>query len=151
MRVPTAPLIAIASLALFTLLAVGVVQFTGVGKHAGPPPTVLEARGLRFEDRADGGVLVIDAASGATIETLAAGSSHFLRASLRGLAYERRALGVGDEAPFSIERLADGRLWLRDTVTDQVIDLWAFGPTNAQAFGKYLEVPSIASAQEAVK
>jgi hypothetical protein len=40
--------------------------------------------------------------------------------------------------PFSVRRTTDGRLVLADPATDRVVDLWAFGETNARAFARFL-------------
>jgi len=57
---------------------------------------------------------------------------------LRGLVRERRLSGIGSSAPFVLRRWADGRLTLEDPKTGRVIDLGAFGVTNAQAFAKLM-------------
>jgi putative photosynthetic complex assembly protein len=54
---------------------------------------------------------------------------------------ERRSHGLGMEHPFRIARYPDGRLVLEDLATDRVIDLQAFGPTNAGAFARLLAAP----------
>ena len=51
----------------------------------------------------------------------------------------RRSRGVGDDTPFQVARLADGRLILRDLGTGQVIELRSFGPTNEGAFAALLD------------
>ena len=86
---------------------------------------------------ADGGVVVVDGeATG--VARLAPGTNGFLRATLRGLVRERRRNGLGAEAPFRLTAHADGRLTLQDAATGRLVDLEAFGATNAGAFAALL-------------
>jgi putative photosynthetic complex assembly protein len=100
----------------------------------------LVQRDLRFEDRSDGGVNVIDAGSKRVIEIVAPGTNGFLRGALRGLARQRRLQGLGSEAPFRLTARSDGSLQLLDLATRQYIDLNSFGPTNSGVFAKLLTV-----------
>ena len=70
------------------------------------------------------------------------GSNGFIRGVMRGLARERMLHGIDAAPPFRLIRWADGRLSLEDTATGRLIDLAAFGPTNAQAFARLLTAPS---------
>ena len=103
-------------------------------------PPAIAAVELRFEDLDDGGVAVIDATDGRTLDVLEPGSNGFVRGAMRSLVRERRASNVGAEAPFSLLRTANGQLLLHDPTTDRRIDLRAFGATNADAFGRFLEL-----------
>lgn len=94
----------------------------------------LAMRDLRFADRSDGAVVVTDARTGGTIETLAPGNEGFVRGAMRGLVRERRRAGSGPEAPFRLSAWPDGRLTLEDTATGNIMELHAFGRTNAEAF-----------------
>jgi putative photosynthetic complex assembly protein len=100
----------------------------------GPPRA---ARALRFVDRADGGIDVLDAASGRVIDR-AHGEQGFLRGTLRGLARERRRRRLGSDMPLQLQRRADDRLQLLDPATGERIDLDAFGPDNAAVFARWL-------------
>jgi putative photosynthetic complex assembly protein len=100
--------------------------------------TTLMQRDLRFEDRSDGGVNVIDAGSKRVIEIVAPGTNGFLRGALRGMARQRRLQGLGSEAPFRLMARSDGSLQLEDLATRRHIDLSSFGPTNSGAFAKLL-------------
>lgn len=138
-RVGTVPLLGIA--ALMALTVVGVAAKSLSRDRAQPvvvDAEVIEERALRFEDSDAGEVLVIDAATGETLEILSVGGGGFLRATLRGLARERRAFAVGNEVPFHIKRYSNGQLMLVDPVTDRHVDLVAFGPVNAGVFARYL-------------
>jgi putative photosynthetic complex assembly protein len=93
---------------------------------------------LRFEDRADGGVAVRRAEDGRAVAVLAPGADGFIRATLRGLARERRRGDLGPEKPFRLTAWAGGGLTLEDAATGRVLDLRAFGATQAEAFARFL-------------
>ena len=131
------------------LLVAGVLAIVVAAKLAGAPavkdvpaPVVAE-RELRFEDRADGAVVVVDVQRPERSQVLAAGTGTdgFLRATLRTLARERHRQGIGAAPPFRLSALADGRLILEDPSTHRRVDLEAFGPTNAQRFARLLDMP----------
>lgn len=133
---PRGPMIAIGALLLAALVAVTAVRLSGVSVRE-PDAQSIATRLLRFEDRPDGGVAVIDAASGRTLDTVH-GEQGFLRGALRALARERRMREVGALPPFELAARADGRLTLADTATGARIDLESFGPTNAGVFARLL-------------
>jgi putative photosynthetic complex assembly protein len=137
-HIPRGLLLAAAALVLISLLAVTAVRLSGVSIHT-PDATAVATRSLRFEDRADGSVAVIDARSGREVERVQ-GEAGFIRGALRALARERRKRDLGAEAPFDLIGRADGRLTLTDPATGERIDLESFGPTNAAAFARLLTV-----------
>ncbi len=135
---PRAALLGAASLVVGSLLLVGVARLTGY-KPAQPDATaVVESRNLRFEDRADGAVLIYSAPADRLVDTLPPGTNGFVRGVLRGLVRERRADQIGAAPPFRLTRWADGRLSLDDPSTGRHVDLEVFGPTNAGAFADIL-------------
>jgi putative photosynthetic complex assembly protein len=156
---PRAPLIAIGSIVVATLLAVAAVRLSGMSIHTPDAPARMTLM-LRFEDRPDGSVAVLAAKDGHVIDTIV-GQSGFVRGTLRGLARERRREGIGDEPPFELISRADGRLTLIDPSTSRRIDLESFGPTNASSFARFLEdgsaeaetpaAPALATAQPAAQ
>jgi len=85
---------------------------------------------------------VLDAVTGELISTIGVGGSGFVRSTLRGLVRSRRLHGTLDTSPFILEQHANGQLLLIDPVTDQAVDLWAFGQTNAMVFASYLPATS---------
>ncbi len=121
-----------AGVILFSLLSVGLVRITGNGPDQKPAPASFE-RPLRFEDRPDGSIAVIDGRTGGLISSVK-GEQGFLRGALRALSRERKARGIGSELPFQLMARTDGGLTLYDPVTSQRVDLESFGPTNAGAF-----------------
>lgn len=120
----------------FSLIAVGTIRLSGQGPDQLAAPAALE-RALRFEDRPDGGIHVIDFESSQTI-TVLQGEQGFVRGTVRTLARERRTRDIGSEQPFALVARQDGGLTLFDPSTGKRVDLEAFGPTNAGAFAKLL-------------
>jgi putative photosynthetic complex assembly protein len=106
--------------------------------EAGSAAAISTAVQLRFSDRADGAVVVQRAADGTEIAVLGEAGSGFIRGVLRGLARDRRMRGIDAMPPFELVRWSDGRLTLRDTATDRLIDLGAFGSTNLEAFAQLM-------------
>ena len=123
----------------FSLLSVGLVQLTGNGPNQQVGRGAVE-RELRFEDRPDGGIAVIDGRTGQPVAALH-GEQGFVRGALRALARERRSRELGPELPFQLVAHADGRLTLVDPATGKRVDLESFGPTNAGEFARLLPNP----------
>jgi putative photosynthetic complex assembly protein len=136
---PRTPLIAVAALLAFALLAAAVGGFTGLGRTHSPDAAAVSERSLRYEDRPDGSIVVTDARDGQIVASIAPGTNGFLRGTLRGLARERKRQGIGAEQPFQLVARADGRLTLIDPATGRRVDLESFGPTNTTVFAQLLE------------
>ncbi len=134
---PQAALIGAGLLLSATLLLVSMNEVTD-SRPTSQTVDQLAFRDLRFEDGPDGSIVVYDVAAGELIETVAAGGDGFVRATLRGLARDRKIAGLGPEAPFRLAAWADGRLTLEDPVTGRFVELTGFGQTNAHAFGRLL-------------
>jgi putative photosynthetic complex assembly protein len=130
-------LIAGGLLIAFVLTSVALVRITGNGPDQRAAAGVAE-RHLRFLDRPDGGIAVIDARSGLQV-ALIEGEQGFVRGALRTLARERKVRGAGAEQPFQLIARKDGGLTLYDPVSRQHVDLTAFGPTNAGNFAQLLQ------------
>ncbi len=142
---PRGLLLAIGVLISATLLLVALARSNGVGlmrtrdiEPAASAATVVREAALRFADRGDGAVVVTRATDGALVAVLESGSGGFVRGVMRGLARERRMHGIESTPPFLLTQWSDGRLTLRDTATDRLIDLGAFGQTNLGAFAALL-------------
>lgn len=141
---PRALLAALGALVIASVIGVGFVRLTGIGVvHVADAPAV-SVREFRFEDRADGGITVRDAASGRIVHEVAPETNGFLRGTMRGLARERHRRGIGPEIPFRMIGRADGKLTLEDPATGRRVDLGSFGPTNAAAFAGLMAVPPTA-------
>jgi len=139
---PRGPLLGAGVLVAVALLLAGAGRIVGTGS-ASVTAAPVAARDLRFEDRADGGVSILDARDGRQVDVAEAGTNGFMRATLRGLARERRLRGVeaGASAPFRVTAWADGRVTLDDPATGRHVELEAFGQTNEAAFARLLPAP----------
>ena len=135
---PRGPLLGAGVMVLIALLLTGVSRYTGVGVVTVEPANPVEVRSLRFEDKPDGSVAVLDADTQNLIDTLAPGTNGFVRGVMRGLARERKMSGLSDQAPFDLVRWDDRRLSLRDTATGREIELVSFGITQLETFAKML-------------
>jgi putative photosynthetic complex assembly protein len=133
-RFPRAPLFAMGALVLLAVAAVAAVRLTGVGAMKDTDAPVVAVRELRFEDRPDGSIVVLDAAGQHLVDTVAPGTNGFLRGTMRGLARERKREGIGPTLPFRLVGHSDGQLTLEDPGTGRRVDLGSFGPTNAAVF-----------------
>jgi len=105
------------------------------------PAQVLQ---LRFEDRPDGSIAIIDYKTGKQIDAVQ-GEAGFVRGTLRGLAQERKRRGLDSGPPFELIYRTDGRLTLSDTATGRMVDLESFGPTNAGSFYRLLDPVHLAA------
>ena len=133
---PKEVLFAAVALIVLTLVGASVARLTGLGRTPALEARPVTVLSLRFDDQSDGSVLVRRAGDGALIYTIAPETNGFMRATLRGLAQERRRSGIGDTTPFLLTRWSDGRMSLDDTTTGRNVALDAFGETNASAFAQ---------------
>ena len=136
---PRGPLFGAGALVLLTILLAGTARFTGLGTSQVDPANPVQTRDLRFEDRDDGSVAVLEAKDGAVVEILAPGTNGFVRGVMRGLARERRSRGIGDGPSFNLTLWRDGELSLTDNATGRTIELTAFGSTNRASFAVLLD------------
>lgn len=134
--VPRLPLIGVGVMLAVILAGVVAVSQSGMVIRAPDAPAVT-VRELRFEDRPDGSIAIFDGKTGAEVDAVT-GQAGFVRGTLRGLARERRARGLGPEQPFQLIGRADGRLTLSDPATGRTVDLESFGPANAGVFAQML-------------
>ncbi|MBY6204866.1 photosynthetic complex assembly protein PuhC [Halomonas denitrificans] len=138
-EVPRQALIAAGLLIGLTIAAVAAFRIAGLEPSARIPAAEppVQSRELRFEDGADGSVLVYAAVPDGpdrVIHVVHSGEGGFIRGILRSLARARTASGIGPEHPFILRQQPSGTLLLEDPQTRQRIDLQAFGPTNIEAF-----------------
>ena len=136
---PPFALFGVAALIGFALIAVASYTLMHEPRAPDNSSSAIKIRDLRFVDLGAGEVAVQDWPGGDRVATLAPGSENFIRGVLRGLARERRSIGIGDAEPFRISRFADGHLTLEDRATGRILFLDAFGPTNAGAFAQLLD------------
>lgn len=140
--IPRGALIGAAGMIAVAIAAAVSGGLLGIGKVTVSPGQVAEARELRFEDAPDGAVLVRAAADGRVVDTLAPQTNHFVRGTVRGLVRERKRERIGQEPPFRLSRLTDGRLILEDPATKRRVDLDAFGRSNVGAFAAIMAAAS---------
>jgi putative photosynthetic complex assembly protein len=133
--IPRMAIAAMAGLLAMAVIFAATARLTGVGTFHAPVVAAAKSVDLVFADRADGAVEVT---GGGRTTVLEPGTNGFIRGVMRGLARDRRARGIGAEVPFHLVRRVDGRLSLEDPATGRVLDLGAFGPTNADAFSRLL-------------
>lgn len=126
----------LAGLATLSLAGVAAARLWGWEPASADAPTVRQRR-LHFLDRPDGGIAVVDAESGSTVEVVH-GEQGFLRGVLRSMARERRRHDQDARLPLELHGRSDGRLTLLDPATGRRIDLESFGPTNAAVFARWL-------------
>lgn len=96
------------------------------------------SRDLRFSDRADGAVVVTNAATGRQLDVVEPGTEGFVRGAMRGLVRQRRIAEIGPDVPFRLSAWPDGRITLQDMANGNTMELHAFGRTNAEAFLRLL-------------
>lgn len=138
-RVPRGALRAAAAIIVFAIAAAGFARISGFGRSEMPASTPVEQRALLFEDRADGAVVVREAAGKAVLDVIQPGAFGFVRVAMRGMARDRKIHGVGSEQPFMLTRWADRRVTLDDPETGRRLDLAAFGRVNGEAFERLLD------------
>ena len=137
---PIAPLVGASMLVVIALVGVAAFRASGLETtHVADSP-VVSRTALRFEDQANGSILVLSGREGTVVDIVAPGTNGFLRGTLRGLARERHRQGIGPEQPFQLSGHADGRLTLADPATGRHVNLEAFGPTNAAVFVRLLQL-----------
>ena len=133
---PKGVLVGAAILISFAISTTLFGRVSDIGVSHMPDISAYRVLELRFADRTDGGIDLHDASDGATISTVPPGIGGFVRATMRGLARERRREGIGEEPPFTLTRWTDGTVSLEDKTTGRRVNLDAFGPTNAEAFAR---------------
>jgi len=144
--IPKVPLAMIGGIAVLSLLLAAASSFGLVDRDAVPEASRAAAgteqvasRSLFFHDASDGGVLISDAATGATVSKVEPGTGGFIRSTMRGLVLVRQRAGIGDETPFELTEWTDGGLTLSDPATGERRELVGFGDDNRAAFAVLLE------------
>jgi putative photosynthetic complex assembly protein len=132
--VPRSTLIGAALLIAFAFSITLFGRSTDIGTVHMPAARAYQTVLLHFVDQNDGGVTIIDASSGAVLQTISPGTNGFLRSMMRGFAHERSRDGIGPETPFTLTRWSDGTMSLTDENTGRRVDLDAFGPKQSEVF-----------------
>jgi putative photosynthetic complex assembly protein len=147
--IPPAVIKMAGALLLGVLLLTGAVRLGWLPESANPEASraaanvgVVQERQLRFADRADGAVVISNAASGETVKVIAFGEGGFVRATLRRMAKARAAKGIGAEPPFKLTRFENGALALTDPQTGREAEIHGFGADHSRVFAEMLEGPA---------
>ncbi len=140
--IPKQVLLAFGVIIAATLIGVAFARFNSTGDGLQPSAPVLVTRALLFADLPDGSVGIWEPGKLASMTVLPGGTNGFIRATMRGLARERKRTGFDMSKPFELSSHTDGTLTLNDTATGRMIDLGSFGPTNAQDFARLLTAPA---------
>lgn len=143
-------LIGVGAVLLFTMAMTGAVSAGLIPLSADPAAsraaqnvTPAQTRELRFADRADGAVVVSDAATGETVKVIEFGQGGFLRATMRRMAKARIAAGIGAEPPFKLVQWENGALSLSDPQTGREAEIHGFGSDHSKVFADMLREPVV--------
>ncbi|MEY3724080.1 MAG: putative photosynthetic complex assembly protein PuhC [Pseudomonadota bacterium] len=124
------------ALGVVAVFAAWVIQESRqIARYPDAPATLIKQ--LRFEDRADGSIAVVDYQTKQQVDVII-GEAGFVRGALRTLAQERKRREISSEPPFELIARQDGRLTLADPSTGRMIDLESFGAINSQHFARLL-------------
>ena len=145
-RFPKSALYAAGALIAISIVTVGSIRLGMLPAPETAPQSrerrqvaVQVAREFRFEDRADGALLVTDVAAGRLVFIFPPGSNTgFIRGVMRGMMRERRLKQVDRAGSVTVAQWADGALTLTDTSTGRILELGSFGSTNRAAFAQLL-------------
>jgi putative photosynthetic complex assembly protein len=133
------PFVAIIAVLGFIMALIAGARLSGFEPESSLPMQAAEETiTLKFEDAANGVVLVRDASSGKVIEDFGVGEGAFLRATLRALVNQRRKEGVTTQGDFRLERHNGRQFYLIDEATGRALALNAFGPGNAAVFAAFM-------------
>lgn len=140
--VPTILVRAMFVLCVCVLIIVSYARITDRPLAAQPPSVeevpVVQERLIRLFGRMDGSARVMDI-DGNVIATLSETEGGFIAGIYRVLERERGAVGLSGTEPIRLVRFSDGRLGLRDDLTDFRAELVGFGADNERAFARLLE------------
>lgn len=130
-------------LCLSVLVIVSYARLTDRPLEAMPPSVadvpVLHERSIRIFGRMDGSAQVLDM-DGSVIASFASDEGGFVAGIYRVLERERGAVGLLASDPIRLVRFSDGRIGLRDDLTDFRTELsGAFGADNERVFARLLE------------
>lgn len=105
------------------------------------PP--IEVVYVRFEDRADGSLVMLDAETPREVAIVPPRSNGFVRGVLRGMFRSRKLESLPRDAKFRLARESNGHLTLEDAEVSRRIDLDSFGPSNSAAFAELLSAARV--------
>lgn len=126
-------------------LMVSTIAIAALARSSDPPATEtpnLRTVDMRFEDRPDGSVAILDANTAEEIALLAPESNGFIRGVLRGMFRTRKLESIPRDDPFRLAEKTDGQLVLYDPSSGHEVELRSFGHTNYEAFASLLPASS---------
>lgn len=140
--IPRVLLRAMFVLCVSVLIIVSYARLTDRPLAALPPSEetvpVAQERLIRIFGTMDGAARVMDT-DGNVIATLGPEEGGFVSGIYRVLERERGAVGRSADEPIRLVRFSDGRLGLRDPLTDFRAELQGFGADNSRVFARILE------------
>jgi putative photosynthetic complex assembly protein len=136
--VPRGAIIGAGAVMVLSIVLAVTARRARLAEHTDVEAPPIESVEVRFADRSDGSIAVLDAKSGRELTEVAPRSNNFIRGVLRGMFRGRKLESLGHDGTFRLAREADGRLTLEDAQIGRRIDLDSFGPTNSAAFATLL-------------
>jgi putative photosynthetic complex assembly protein len=140
--IPRGALVGAAILLTVTICGAAWTRWTDNTVATAPDVAAVSTLELRFADRDDGAIVVLEGGaieSPATLAVLPAGNDGFVRGVLRALARQRRLADHDGSAPLALTRWADGRLSIADPLTGAVVEINGFGSDNVRAFERVID------------
>jgi len=125
--------------AILIALSIGIAAVGRSNRVAAEEAREVDGVELRFADREDGAVVVLDADTGREVLVVEPEGDGFLRGVLRGMFRTRMLESVDRDAPFVLGRQPDGRFVLSDPETGHQVELRSFGRTNYETFAHLLD------------
>ncbi|WP_245566260.1 photosynthetic complex assembly protein PuhC [Stappia stellulata] len=136
---PRLPLFGAVGLIAFVFAAVIFGQTTEIGTVRNVIGNPVDMRDIVFSERADGIILVADAASGTTIARLEPGKGGFAGGALPALKRIRLVEEAPQHLPYRVIRWDSGAVSVSDTATGERIYLNAFGSDIVAQFVGFLD------------
>lgn len=140
--VPTILVRAMFALCVSVLVIVAYARLTDRPLEAMPPSEVevpaVNERMIRIFGQMDGSARVLDI-EGNVIADLGPTEGGFVAGIYRVLERKRGAVGLQASEPIRLVRFSDGRIGLRDDLTDFRAELFGFGASNEAVFARLLE------------
>ena len=101
--------------------------------------TAVVKRPLVFKDAPGGAIAVYDQGASEPFTVLPREGNTFMASALRLMGQSRELRSkAGPEAPFVLILWSDGKMSLSDPATGDILELAAYGPTNAKTFAQLL-------------
>lgn len=143
-RVPKGALLGAGALLLVTFALAAHARVTNASDAArahAEAPAVVQQVELRFEDRSDGSVAVLEASTSREVHVVPPAEGGFVRGVMRGMFRTRKLESIPAQGHFRLTLYADEALVLEDPHSGRRVDLRSFGPTNEAAFSRMLPLP----------